>query len=76
MFIVEIFLNQGRKIYYKDIFVELALLNGIKKKFNIQKEHDKRKRIYAQNNGYRLLEIKCCDSSYFENINKILQTNL
>lgn len=46
------------------------------KKFNIQKEHDKRKRLYAQNNGYRLLEIKCCDSSYFENINKILQTNL
>lgn len=46
------------------------------KKFNIQKEHDKRKCLYAQNNGYRLLEIKCCDSSYFENINKILQTNL
>lgn len=46
------------------------------KKFNIQKEHDKRKRLYAQNNGYRLLEIKCCDSSYFENINKTLQTNL
>lgn len=46
------------------------------KKFNIQKEHDMRKRLYAQNNGYRLLEIKCCDFSDFKNINKNLQTNL
>ncbi len=46
------------------------------KKFNIQNEHDRRKRLYAQNNGFRLLEINCCDSSYLGSIEKILQTNL
>lgn len=46
------------------------------KKFNTQKEHDRRKRLYAQNNGYRLLEIECCDSSCLGKINKILQTNI
>lgn len=49
---------------------------GGEKKFKTQKEHDKRKRLYAQNNGYKLLEIECCDTSFLTNIDKILQANL
>ena len=42
---------------------------GGEKQFEIQKEHDKRKREYAQNNGFKFLEIWYYD---FKNIEKIL----
>ena len=42
---------------------------GGEKKFKIQQEHDKRKREYANNNGYRLLEINYKD---YDNIDKIM----
>lgn len=49
---------------------------GGTKKFNTQQEHDKRKRLYAQNNGYTLLEIEYKGSTSFRRIKDILQTNL
>ena len=49
---------------------------GGTKKFNIQKEHDKRKRLYAKRYGYKLLEIKYFDHTYLNEMLNILQTNI
>lgn len=46
---------------------------GSEKKLTIQKEHDKRKKIYAESNGIYLLEIWYWD---FNNIEKILTDKL
>ena len=44
-------------------------LFGGEEQFKIQQEHDRRKREYAENNGYRLLEIWYYD---YDNIDEIL----
>lgn len=46
---------------------------GGEKQFERQQEHDKRKREYAKNNGYKLLEIWYYD---YNNIDKILDKEL
>lgn len=46
---------------------------GGEKQFEKQQEHDKRKREYAENNGYKLLEIWYYD---FDNIETILDKEL
>ena len=46
---------------------------GGEKQFKIQQEHDKRKREYAEKNGYKLLEIWYYD---FDNIEEILNREL
>ena len=35
-----------------------------KEKFKSQIEHDKRKREYAENNGYKVIHIKCYNSDF------------
>lgn len=46
---------------------------GGEKQFNIQQEHDKRKREYAKKNGFHLLEINHKDYNY---INEIIEEKL
>lgn len=48
-------------------------LFGGKKQLEKQKEHDRRKREYAENNGYKLLEIWYYD---YDNVDKILDKEL
>lgn len=49
---------------------------GGAKRFKTQQEHDRRKRLFANKNGYRLLEIEYCSSYELGNVVKILQANL
>jgi len=60
-------------IEYQGEFHEKQQKHVNKKKFEAQKEHDKRKKEYAINNGYNLLEIWYWD---FENIETILEKHL
>ena len=58
---------QGQQHYYPvDIY-------GGEEKFEIQQEHDRRKREYAKSNGYNLLEIPYYD---YDNIEEILNKAL
>lgn len=50
-----------------------VIIFGGEEKFQIQQEHDKRKREYAENNGYKLLEIWYYD---YNNVDKILDKEL
>lgn len=49
---------------------------GGNRKYRIQKEHDDRKRAYANKYGYKLLEIKYTDSKCTDKIIHILQNEL
>ena len=50
-----------------------VILFGGEEQFEIQQEHDRRKREYAKSNGYNLLEIPYYD---YDNIEKILDKAL
>ena len=58
---------QGQQHYYP------VNIYGGEEKFEIQQEHDRRKREYAKSNGYNLLEIPYYD---YDNIEKILDKAL
>jgi len=46
---------------------------GGTRKFQKQQKHDRRKRLYANNHGYKLLEIECKENACLDKIVKILQ---
>ena len=58
---------QGQQHYYP------VNIYGGEEKFEIQQEHDRRKREYAKSNGYNLLEIPYYD---YDNIEEILDKAL
>ena len=60
------------KYLYENAYFILApyMYEQTEEEFNIQKEHDKRKREYARNNGINLLEIWYWDMKNIENIIK------
>ena len=61
---------QGQQHYYP------VNIYGGEEKFEIQQEHDRRKREYAKSNGYNLLEIPYYDYDNIEEIlNKALSTS-
>ena len=60
-------------IEYQGQYHESQQKNVNKKKFETQKEHDRRKKEYALNNGYNFLEIWYWD---FDNIEEIIKKEL
>lgn len=62
---------QGKQHYEPVLFIPKN--NDAEENFEKQKEHDKRKREYAKDNGYKLLEIKYDE---YDNIEEILEKEL
>lgn len=67
--------NSNLLIEYQGEYHDGSLLGRCQsnEKFEIQKEHDRRKRKYANSHNIELLEIWYCD---FDNIEKILEKEL
>jgi len=60
-------------IEYQGQYHDGTVSNQTKEEFEIQKEHDKRKRNYAKNNNIQLLEIWYRD---FDNIEKLIELTI